>query len=238
MSLRLRVPIRVSCRPLLATIPSKGKPCKYLKSTENYPERRWQNGSAFLEKRLFANDFMTAHYTPGTDVDYSPLSMAVFEDSGWYRVNYTMTNSPIFGAGRGCDFVLGPCMGEVGAVTVKVVDVIDQAPLPMYTHGNQDPDAPEFCTNIVDGSSLCSSDRMGKGVCRAVVYEDRATNLSTIPLPQQYFRAQLSDVRFNFVFQGTERLPTTPASLGGPDPYMVRFPPLPSLPLCRAAEFG
>lgn len=36
------------------------------------------------------------------------ITLAIFEDSGWYRVNYTCADNFIWGQGRGCDFALNP----------------------------------------------------------------------------------------------------------------------------------
>lgn len=53
---------------------------------------------------FLANDYMV----------YSNFTLAFFEDSGWYKVNYTFTNSfrqfdLNWGKGKGCDFVVKPC---------------------------------------------------------------------------------------------------------------------------------
>jgi hypothetical protein len=39
----------------------------------------------------------------------SPLTLAVFEDSGWYQVNYQDSSLP-YGQGWGCEFVNGDCI--------------------------------------------------------------------------------------------------------------------------------
>lgn len=40
----------------------------------------------------------------------SPLSLALFEDSGWYKANYTMSEIGSFGHAAGCDFVEQNCI--------------------------------------------------------------------------------------------------------------------------------
>lgn len=56
------------------------------------------------DKRMMYSDFM------GPDIDmsdlvYSDITMAVFEDSGWYKVNYEYTTDLLWGFDEGCDFI-------------------------------------------------------------------------------------------------------------------------------------
>lgn len=45
----------------------------------------------------------------------SPLTLALFEDSSWYKADYSKATSSAFGHGAGCGFVEGDCIvdGEV-----------------------------------------------------------------------------------------------------------------------------
>jgi hypothetical protein len=40
----------------------------------------------------------------------SPLSLALFEDSSWYKANFAAATTPSFGRGAGCGFVESPCI--------------------------------------------------------------------------------------------------------------------------------
>lgn len=60
-----------------------------------------------LQKRIFANEYMTGSADPVSV--YSAVSLAVFEDSGWYKVDFTQAEPLPFGAGEGCDFAYKPC---------------------------------------------------------------------------------------------------------------------------------
>ena len=40
----------------------------------------------------------------------SPLSLALLEDSSWYKANFTMATTPSFGRGAGCGFVESACI--------------------------------------------------------------------------------------------------------------------------------
>ena len=49
--------------------------------------------------------------SPTTNI-MSHMTLALFEDSGWYRANYTQGRMNPWGLGAGCDFVDGPCVLE------------------------------------------------------------------------------------------------------------------------------
>ena len=60
-----------------------------------------------LEKRLFANEFMTGVADPNSV--YSAVTLAIFEDSGWYAVSYDRAEKLPWGFKQGCDFVRKTC---------------------------------------------------------------------------------------------------------------------------------
>lgn len=59
------------------------------------------------EKRLFMNEFMTG--TASLNSIYSEVTLALFEDSGWYQVNYASAEKLAWGNQEGCDFAGGLC---------------------------------------------------------------------------------------------------------------------------------
>lgn len=59
------------------------------------------------EKRLFNNEFMTGTADPISV--YSAVSLALFQDSGWYQVDYSVAEKLEWGAGQGCGFATGKC---------------------------------------------------------------------------------------------------------------------------------
>eukprot|EP00735_Rhodelphis_limneticus_P005073 TRINITY_DN1677_c0_g1::TRINITY_DN1677_c0_g1_i1::g.17772::m.17772 TRINITY_DN1677_c0_g1::TRINITY_DN1677_c0_g1_i1::g.17772 ORF type:complete len:1297 (-),score=442.73,sp/Q00689/GP63_LEIGU/32.14/2e-56,Peptidase_M8/PF01457.11/1.3e-98,EGF_2/PF07974.8/1.1e+04,EGF_2/PF07974.8/0.00082,EGF_2/PF07974.8/7.5e-05,EGF_2/PF07974.8/0.0013,EGF_2/PF07974.8/0.18,EGF_2/PF07974.8/0.32,hEGF/PF12661.2/1.1e+03,hEGF/PF12661.2/0.013,hEGF/PF12661.2/0.43,hEGF/PF12661.2/5.1,hEGF/PF12661.2/1.8,hEGF/PF12661.2/1.4e+02 TRINITY_D len=59
------------------------------------------------EKRIFRNEFMTGTSTPNPV--YSAVSLALFEDSGWYKVNYTNAETLLWGYKAGCSFASQKC---------------------------------------------------------------------------------------------------------------------------------
>mmetsp|Transcript_5939 Transcript_5939/g.9113 ORF Transcript_5939/g.9113 Transcript_5939/m.9113 type:complete len:695 (+) Transcript_5939:173-2257(+) len=60
------------------------------------------------EKRLFMNELMTASST--LNPIYSRVTLALFEDSGWYLPDYRYAQPLEWGAGAGCSFVEDKCI--------------------------------------------------------------------------------------------------------------------------------
>lgn len=73
-------------------------------------EEAGQTGTAgsHWDKRIMMNDYMTA-YAP-TEAIFSNLSLAVFKDTGWYDVDYTLAQMPYFGRKAGCSFIEDLCI--------------------------------------------------------------------------------------------------------------------------------
>jgi len=101
------------------------------------------------EKRLMANDFMVG--TIIIDMLYSDVTLALFEDSGWYTVNYDYTTPTTWGHGKGCDFVNLNCVS--GGVT----------------------QFSEWCT-AADNNNDCSSTNTIKASCNYATYGTALTS--------------------------------------------------------------
>jgi leishmanolysin len=74
-------------------------------------ETQGGEGTAFAhwEKRVMYNDYMT----PDAQIDdivYTDVSMALFEDMGWYSVNYEYTTRIFWGYRIGCSLVRKNCI--------------------------------------------------------------------------------------------------------------------------------
>lgn len=89
-----------------------------------------------LEERLFYNELMSGWIHQNSRP--TAVSLAFLQDSGWYQVDYSSTESMGWGKGEGCDFLLNRC---------------DQWPDRYFC---QEPNE--------DG---CSPDLLSKGVCNA-----------------------------------------------------------------------
>ncbi|KAM8934064.1 leishmanolysin-like peptidase [Pelodytes ibericus] len=59
------------------------------------------------EKRLLENEAMTGSHTQNRV--FSRITLALMEDTGWYRANYSMAERLDWGRGKGCDFVMKSC---------------------------------------------------------------------------------------------------------------------------------
>jgi hypothetical protein len=64
------------------------------------------NGSHW-EKRVLMNEYMTG--TASRNPVFSELTLALLEDTGWYRANYSLAGQLLWGQGMGCDFVHRGC---------------------------------------------------------------------------------------------------------------------------------
>ena len=59
------------------------------------------------EKRLLMNEIMTGSVDTRSVV--SPMTLALLEDSGWYRANMSMAEQLDWGKNQGVEFVTNPC---------------------------------------------------------------------------------------------------------------------------------
>ncbi|XP_044294379.1 leishmanolysin-like peptidase isoform X2 [Varanus komodoensis] len=59
------------------------------------------------EKRLLENEAMTGSHTQNRV--FSRITLALMEDTGWYKANYSMAEKLDWGRGKGCDFVMKSC---------------------------------------------------------------------------------------------------------------------------------
>ncbi|XP_076974178.1 leishmanolysin-like peptidase isoform X2 [Tamandua tetradactyla] len=59
------------------------------------------------EKRLLENEAMTGSHTQNRVL--SRITLALMEDTGWYKANYSMAEKLDWGRGVGCDFVRRSC---------------------------------------------------------------------------------------------------------------------------------
>ncbi|ETW04101.1 hypothetical protein H310_04465 [Aphanomyces invadans] len=66
-----------------------------------------QSYSSHWAKRLFLNEYMMA--TSTTNPIYSAFTLAAFEDSGWYQVNYARAQDLRYGHLAGCELATGRC---------------------------------------------------------------------------------------------------------------------------------
>jgi len=93
---------------------------------------------AHWEMRTMLGDFMIGESYEENVI--SEISLAFYEDSGWYKVNYYTGGLFRFGKYKGCDFVLAKCI------------VNEKSSFPGT-----------FCTET--DARMCTASRMAKGTC-------------------------------------------------------------------------
>ena len=143
------------------------------------------------EERLAWNELMSGMQNSLSIPEVlSPFTLALLEDSGWYRANYSMGQISPFGHGAGCNFVEQPCLlkNKNGGTIV-----------PSYSKGY-------FC-NTVDQSSTFSCDPTHSIIATCDLYDLSqlsAFKKQSVPSKFQYFsnpvsvRSQLaSKISFN-----------------------------------------
>ena len=95
------------------------------------------------ESRYMLGDYMIATDYP--EIVISDISLAVFEDSGYYKVNYYTGGLFRFGKGEGCDFFNKKCIIDGGTLFAN-----------------------EFCLNSQE--PFCTSGHLAKGHCYLAKY--------------------------------------------------------------------
>ncbi|KAA3677918.1 leishmanolysin-like peptidase [Paragonimus westermani] len=119
------------------------------------------------EKRLLENELMTATYTNSYRI--SPITLAMMEDTGWYRANYAMSHDFSWGRGLGCSFAMSSCLEYM----------LEQKKL----HSSIDP----FCQQIqpppdeadrIGVQVSCTPDGVSYGFCNLVTHSK--------PLPPEF----------------------------------------------------
>ena len=114
------------------------------------------------ESRVFGPELMAASIGAAQNSPaLSSLTLALFEDSGWYRPDYAAAEPLAWGRGAGCAFVESAC--------------IDKASGAVLPEGSS-----LFCTTAAEAG--CTSDRKRRGACARLQYASAIT-----PASQRYF---------------------------------------------------
>ena len=77
------------------------------------PDPNGQGGCSFFDLDLryhFDEDMTSISQNADSAFGVSPLSLALLEDSSWYKANFAASVTPSFGRGAGCGFVQGSCI--------------------------------------------------------------------------------------------------------------------------------
>ena len=84
--------------------------CRSLEGVELESTGGSGTAGSHWEMRVMFNDFMNSHIV--TDPVYSSISMALLEDSGWYKINWDYTQDNLWGKGKGCSFHTEKCLED------------------------------------------------------------------------------------------------------------------------------
>jgi len=155
--------------PKVATVARNQFNCQELNGAqlENQPTGENSCTGDHWDERMYYPEALSGVISPTTNV-LSPLTLALLEDSGWYRANYTKAHVSPWGHGVGCDFVSSPCL--VGGGNSR------DGSVPSYAKGY-------FCNKA--SSRGCSPAYTHKMACTVIDYSLRGHYEP--PVQFQYF---------------------------------------------------
>ncbi|KAI6201285.1 hypothetical protein M3Y96_00825600 [Aphelenchoides besseyi] len=104
------------------------------------------------EKRLFENEAMTGTHTQ--DPIYSRITLALFEDSGWYDVSYDAAEVLDFGRNLGCDFAKMTCGEWIRKQNKRGLPIAPYCQLPK--HDGKRSLAVTRCSSARNALSFCN----------------------------------------------------------------------------------
>lgn len=98
----------------------------------------------------------------------SDITLALFEDSGWYQVDYSLSNLFIWGKNRGCDFLnCKSCFSKNHVdLTKNTFDIKSLYPR-------------EFCSNF--NNPVCSTHNIFKGNCNVKMKSNNDESIKVMP---------------------------------------------------------
>ncbi|XP_018320626.1 leishmanolysin-like peptidase [Agrilus planipennis] len=158
-------------------------------------EDQGEDGTALThwEKRIFENEAMTGTHTQKPII--SRITLALMEDTGWYRANYSMASSMTWGKKLGCDFVMKSCKDWMVSKSERGLSVH-----PFCNKVKRDPLQTE-----------CTDDRASVALCNLVKHDD------VLPELYQNFDS------IEYVESGTEMYYGGSVTLADYCPYIQEF---------------
>ncbi|KAI4464429.1 leishmanolysin-like peptidase [Holotrichia oblita] len=145
------------------------------------------------EKRVFENEAMTGTHTQNSVI--TNITLALMEDTGWYKPNYYMAEPLVWGKDFGCDFVMKSCKDWMMNKRAKGESIH-----PFCDKVKRDPLQTE-----------CSEDRSSVALCNLVKHDD------VLPELYQNFDS------LNYVQDGDEIYYGSSVSLADYCPYIQEF---------------
>nr|XP_027196762.1 leishmanolysin-like peptidase [Dermatophagoides pteronyssinus] len=122
------------------------------------------------EKRLFENEAMTGTHTQNPV--YSRITLALMEDTGWYKVNYSLAQPLEWGRNLGCDFAMKSCKEWIDTKRRQGKSIH-----PFCDRVKKDPLQTE-CTDNRDSVALCNLRQYDEKLDRKFQNFDDIKNIS------------------------------------------------------------
>ena len=127
----------VVCSPKVLKVAKKYFDCSSMEGVELEDQGGTGSAGAHWESRVMLGDYMVS--SDYRERAISEITLALFEDSGWYKVNYYTGGIFRYGEYRGCDFIDNKC-------------IIDERST-----------FDEFCTE--SSQPMCYPGHLSKGIC-------------------------------------------------------------------------
>ncbi|RYG52617.1 hypothetical protein EON67_00775 [archaeon] len=132
------------------------------------------------EQRIFNQEFMTSYVQHVSII--TPLTLALFEDSGWYQANYTglgsvgwMRPNADWGFKQGCDFALQKCVTPAAGTSTTPTFGNPATVLGTPAHFLS------YQPTVQNGDAVCTTDLRALATTNVVQYND------ALPTQFQYF---------------------------------------------------
>ncbi|XP_077623767.1 leishmanolysin-like peptidase isoform X1 [Crocuta crocuta] len=137
------------------------------------------------EKRLLENEAMTGSHTQHRV--FSRITLALMEDTGWYKANYSMAEKLDWGRGMGCDFVRKSCKFWIDQQKQKrqtlspFCDTLRSNPLQLT------------CRQDQRAVAVCNLQKFSKPLPQEYQYFDKLSGIPTEDLPYYGGSVEIAD---------------------------------------------
>lgn len=139
--------------------------CQSLQGVELEDQGGDGTSKSHWESRVLLGDYMVGQ--SGVENSISEISLALAEDSGWYKVNYYTGGLFRYGKNEGCSFLNQKCI-----TTSEKTNFLN-----------------EFC--LVSNVQMCTAGRLSKGYCSL------SADNTDVPKDYQYFTASAEKAGFS-----------------------------------------
>ncbi|XP_030065678.1 leishmanolysin-like peptidase [Microcaecilia unicolor] len=137
------------------------------------------------EKRLLENEAMTGSLTQNRV--FSRITLALMEDTGWYRANYSMAEKLDWGRNKGCDFAMKSCKFWIDLQRTRqeivrpYCDTLRSNPLQL------------MCREDQRAVAVCNLQKYPNHLPQEYQYFDHLNGISTEEVPYYGGAVQLAD---------------------------------------------